>query len=335
MYRIDSGKTRFTPKKSVLRRNGILEKTNENTAATLKDLSAEPKFYNEQVFKSDEIVQAYYHFSYKFGGFHTHCHNFHELNVVIKGSGKHFIGEKAFDVSKGSVFVIPPFVNHSYTFDSDDFVVFHILFKNKFFDKYEQALRYVSGYNIFFDIEPFLRLNMSENSLLPKLTEDKFSELSPSFSLMSEYEQEADAPQQKKEFLALFIIAALCENIEYQSGNVSNGGFELYYMMKTTEFLQNNFDKKLNLTELFQQANMSRSTFLRNFKKYYGVTPSEYQTQYRIKQAKAMLSGTDKNITTIAHDCGFFDCSHFIRIFRDKTGISPLAFRNSAQKQEE
>lgn len=312
---------------------------NEENNAKKDGIAQEPKFFNEQIFKSDEIVQAYYHFSNKFGMFYVHCHNFHELNIVIKGSGKHFIGEKAFDVSEGSVFVIPPLVNHSYTFDNNDFVVFHILFKNKFFDKYEAALRYVSGYNIFFDIEPFLRLNTSENSLLPKLTEDKFSELSPSFSLMAEYEKATDAPQQKKEFLALFIIAALCENIDYPSENVNNEGFELYYLMKTTEFLQNNYDKKVNLTELLKQANMSRSTFLRNFKKYYGVTPSEYLTQYRIKQAKAMLSGTDKNITTVAHDCGFFDCSHFIRIFRDKTGVSPLSFRNSArnsaQKEEE
>ena len=48
-----------------------------------------------------------------------------------------------------------------------------------------------------------------------------------------------------------------------------------------------------------------------------------------------MLTETDKSITTIAHDCGFFDSSHFIRIFRNKLGVSPLSFRKSAPPETE
>ncbi len=292
------------------------------------------KHYNELVFDSDELIKSYYHLFDVYGEIDSHYHNFHELNVIIKGSGKHYIGEKVFDVSKGSVYVIPPFVNHGYAFDDNDFVVFHILFRNKFFDKYEQILRYVAGYNIFFDIEPYLRLKTDGNDVLLKLSEEKFTELSPSFALLDEYEKAGDASQQKKEFLALYVISAICENVNHTSEGFNDEGNELYYIMKSTEFLQSNFDKKVNTDELFKQANMSRSSFLRKFKKYYGVPPSEYLTDYRIRQAKNMLTGTDKTITTVAHDCGFFDCSHFIRTFQKKVGVSPLTFRNSASQEE-
>lgn len=297
--------------------------------------SSEKRFYNEDTFKPDALIRSYYHFFSNYGEIPMHYHNFHELNVIIRGSGKHFIGEKVFDISKGSIFIIPPFIDHGYSFDSNDFVVFHILFKNKFFDKYEQVLDYIPGYNIFFDIEPYLRMKTSVNELLLHLDDEKFAELSPFFSLLDEYEKAEDASRQKKEILALYIIASVCENVDYKSNRLYNGNDELLYIMKSTEYLQNNYDKKITTDELCEQANMSRSTFLRNFKKYYGVTPSEYLTDYRIKQAKTMLADTEKSIAVIGHDCGFFDSSHFIRIFRKKLGISPMNFRKSPPPRSE
>ena len=293
------------------------------------------RLFNDEEFKPDELIRSYYHRFSNYGEIPMHYHSFHELNVIINGSGKHFIGEKAFDISRGSIFIIPPFVNHGYSFDSNDFVVYHILFRSKFFDKYEQILDYVPGYNIFFDIEPYLRLKTSVNELLLHLDDEKFAELSPSFALLDEYENKVGTSQQKKEFLALFIIASVCENVDYESNKTREGDYGIFYIMKSTEYLQNNYDKKITTNELCEKSNMSRSTFLRNFKKYYGVTPSEYLNEYRIKQAKAMLTETDKSITTIAHDCGFFDSSHFIRIFRNKLGVSPLSFRKSAPPETE
>lgn len=291
--------------------------------------------YNEEVFKSDELIQSYYHTLLNYGEIPMHYHNFHELNVVIKGSGKHFVGEKVFDISKGSVFIIPPFIKHGYAFEGNDFVVFHILFRNKFFDKYEQILSLLQGYHIFFEIEPYLRLKENVPEQLPHFSDEKFNELSPSFSLLAQYEQTENISQQKKEFLALFVIAAICENIDYKSVSDTRQQTDLFYIMKSTEYLQNNYGEKIAIDDLRNQARMSRSTFLRVFQKYYGVTPSEYLTNYRIEQSKKLLLETDKSIAEIAINCGFFDSSHFIRIFRTKIGVSPMSFRKTPPAREE
>lgn len=292
------------------------------------------KYFNETTFKHGELIQSYYHLPANYGNIDIHTHNFYELNVVIKGSGKHFVGEKVFDISKGSIFIIPPFIKHGYSFVDKDFSVFHILFTDKFFDKYQSILNCITGYNVFFDIEPYLRLKTGESALIRNLDDDKFNELSDIFCLLDKYEKQNEASEQKKEFLVLYVITSICENIDYEANRNHGKNYELFYIMKAAEYLQDNYDKKITITKLCEIANMSRSAFLRNFKKYYDATPSDYLSDFRIKQAKNMLIGTDKSVAVIAHDCGFFDSSHFIRTFKQITGVSPFRFRSEKDDSE-
>lgn len=292
------------------------------------------KYFDETTFKPDELVQSYYHLSSDYGKIGMHCHDFYELNVVIKGTGKHYVGERVFEVSNGSVFIIPPFIKHGYSFTEENFSVFHILFTDRFFDKYQSELNGISGYNVFFDIEPYLRLKTGVPELIHSLNAEKFDELSDIFKLLDRYEKQRNSSEQKKEFLVLFVISSICENINYESTRVHGDNHELFYIMKATEYLQNNYDKKITTAELCDVTNMSRSTLFRNFRKYYDTTPTEYLTDFRIKQAENMLASTDKSIAVIAHDCGFFDSSHFIRTFKKITNLSPFKYRSAENTEE-
>jgi AraC-like DNA-binding protein len=49
----------------------------------------------------------------------------------------------------------------------------------------------------------------------------------------------------------------------------------------------------------------------------------KYVQSQRIERAKHLLRHDDANISTIAAALGFFDQSHFSRVFRKVTGISP------------
>lgn len=286
-----------------------------------------PNYFDETTFKPDELIQSYFHYSSKYGEIDMHSHNFYELNVVITGTGKHFVGEQVFDISEGSVFVIPPFLKHGYSFIDKEFCVFHTLFTDKFFDKYQFLLKNIPGYNMFFNIEPYLRLKTGVPELICRLNEEKFGELSDIFRLLDKYERSGDVAEQKKQFLILYVIASICENINYSENRIKSN-YGIFYIMKAADYLQNNYEKKITTAELCTLTNMSRSVFLKNFKNYYDATPTEYLAECRIKQAKNMLTGTDKSVAVIAHDCGFFDSSHFIRTFKKITGVSPFRFRS-------
>ncbi|WP_461213648.1 helix-turn-helix domain-containing protein [Lacticaseibacillus sp. GG6-2] len=68
------------------------------------------------------------------------------------------------------------------------------------------------------------------------------------------------------------------------------------------------------------------------FREFYGMTPLQYLTRYRIKQAKAMLlEHSNRRVQDVASDAGFTDMSHFISVFKQDTGYTPLRFRNCHQ----
>ena len=48
--------------------------------------------------------------------------------------------------------------------------------------------------------------------------------------------------------------------------------------------------------------------------------------------AQRKIMETDSSITNIANECGFSTITHFNRIFKKLTGISPLKYRNSTKE---
>ena len=74
-------------------------------------------------------------------------------------------------------------------------------------------------------------------------------------------------------------------------------------------------------------AGMSRSTFIRHFKRALRVAPSEYVQQVRLEEARTMLASTELPVKTIAARAGFASRSHFSRMFRSAFGHDPSGYR--------
>ena len=293
-------------------------------------------FRDDTVFKHGELVQAYYHSFQNYGAMDEHYHNFYELNIIIKGRGSHHMHNKIYNIQRGSTFIIPPFIHHSYTFENKDYIIFHILFHDLFFDKYNNLLKNISGFNFLFDIEPYFRLHREYENFLLSLDTNHFTALIPNFKNLDMLEKEStDNTQQKKEFLTLYILSIICENMKNFINASKENNELLFCILKSVEYIQNNYAEKITLSNLCKEVNMSRSSFLRHFKNFYNCTPIEYINDYRVKQSQILLRETDKSIVTVAQDCGFFDSSHFIRYFTKKVALTPVKYREIIRKEKQ
>ena len=85
--------------------------------------------------------------------------------------------------------------------------------------------------------------------------------------------------------------------------------------------------EKIKVQELADICFMSYATFSRYFKRVFNVSPTEYIMTLRIKNAKNLLRNTEKSISQIAQDCGFFDLSHFSHYFYEYEKTTPLKYR--------
>ena len=127
-------------------------------------------------------------------------------------------------------------------------------------------------------------------------------------------------------------LAAMYERLGYRGPARIRKPSEAKEALGAAESLRKNYQKELCLTDLLAEAHMSKSYFLRLFRRYMGTTPYNYLINFRITQAKELLVLTDHSISAIAREVGFGDASNFSTRFANATGQSPLQYRKSALK---
>lgn len=93
------------------------------------------------------------------------------------------------------------------------------------------------------------------------------------------------------------------------------------------EYIESHYSSSITLQQLSQISGMSPKYFCRYFQTIAHKTPMDYLNYYRIERACTMLCTTDSPITSIAYDCGFNDCSYFIKLFKRYKHITPKQYQ--------
>ncbi|WP_188969958.1 AraC family transcriptional regulator [Deinococcus aerolatus] len=94
-----------------------------------------------------------------------------------------------------------------------------------------------------------------------------------------------------------------------------------------TARIETGYAAPLTVPDLARAAGLSVSTFERQVRRVYGLTPSQLLTRTRIEAATALLARTELLVAQIAVDCGYFDHSAFARAFKGAVGLTPSGFR--------
>lgn len=263
------------------------------------------KFSSKNLFNSDgpNYVHAYLHADYDC---RMHTHDFFEINIVMRGSGEHYIEESVVPTKMGDVFIIPPEIKHCY-YSQGKIDVFHILLKTEFVEKYEEELNGLSGYKLLFDIEPYIRSSSGKTCNL-HLEFDELVEIESELDKIIRAESEKQYTYQT--ILTLFVIATLSHKIKNSLDKEKNGRLWSADIAQVMELISNDISEKLTLKSLSSSANISKSTLNRMFKSILGISPMEYVNKRRIELAKSYLKEGKLSKSEIAQACGFYDSAH-------------------------
>ncbi len=264
----------------------------------IKNYWHEDEFFRKHPFHWAEIQ---YKTAYQIG---MHSHQFLEINIVTGGSGCHYIEQRKIPVKRGDVFVIPADVHHGY-FCGFQLAVNHILIKKQFFMQYRQELNQLPGYQALFEIEPHLRRLSTEKFYL-HLSHEELNDLQKEFEKM--YQAGEEGLYAYRNIVLLNLISNLCLKMNRQYNALRQK--QNYNLLDIIEYIQNNLEQKMTIEGLAGMVAMSRSTFNRQFRKMFQISPNEYIINCRTSKAIALIGEQSLSKSEIAQICGFYDTSH-------------------------
>lgn len=103
---------------------------------------------------------------------------------------------------------------------------------------------------------------------------------------------------------------------------------EWYGRFETTAaWINAHYSEPISVPDLARMSHCSLSQFNRQFKRFFKMTPIAYIHLMRVNAARELLEHSTQLIADIAQTVGFYDQSHFIRIFKHFRGVTPHQYR--------
>ena len=238
-------------------------------------------------------------------GFGTHG----QITLCVSGEGTFTdTNGRMYEIKKGDIFFFAPENPHSYTPTKKPWMVKYIVF---------------SG-NLLKDIFDNLALPGSGACL------EENGDLSRARRLVYDIFDAYNSGRKSRHVTAsAYLYSLLVELSKHRSKENRERDEIISRLLPAIQYINANFDDKLLSSEqIAENAEISHAHMCRLFKSAFDISPHDYIIYKRITNSKHLLKARkDLNVQTISDMCGFNSSGYFIKVFKAKTGMTPLEYR--------
>lgn len=236
----------------------------------------------------------------------SHFHEFYELYYLESGQRYHLIQDQLYHITPGQFIIFAPYIMH-HSYGEKDIPFKRLLV---YFRKEELASSSLSD-------------ALEKGSGVYKLPSKAGHDVC---RLLNQILEEQASPEPyRREFLQALLNSAVVITLRHKQEPVS-------YARKnrTTEvisYIHQHYQEDISLETLSSLFYISPYHLCREFKRFTNSTIIQYINTTRILNAQRLFLETDKNITEISRETGFSNITHFGRVFKSVTGMTPTANR--------
>lgn len=130
------------------------------------------------------------------------------------------------------------------------------------------------------------------------------------------------------------LVALLTELLLESKGRDRDPSAAPAYILQLKATLEREYAASHSLDTMAAAHAVNKYHLARTFKRHIGFSPLEYLINTRITRAKELLQYGTLPVADIARAVGVDNASHFINLFKSRTGLTPLAFRNRWKQPE-
>jgi AraC-like DNA-binding protein len=253
-----------------------------------------------------------------------HLHKKYEIYYLLEGTRKYFIEDSVYLVNAGNIVIIDKDeVHKTGAVENAPHTRFVLNFNPEYIGP---ILDSVNGCDLlsFFSMGiKVLAISMKEQGLFENI-------LQRMYNLVGNGTPDAEI-MRKALLTELLVCLKECVGAQ-QNENVSCKKLNNKTIDKISDYITSNYREALSLNQIASQFFISPCYLSHLFKKTTNLTIVEYINSVRIRVAKNYLETTDMNITEIAEQAGFSTSSHFSRMFKLGSGLSPNQYRKYYHK---
>ncbi len=273
------------------------------------------KPFTQHLPETDTESFRYRHFHRDSFEFVWHHHPEYELTLIIKGSGRRFVGDNISDFKNGDLILAGPNLPHTW-YSNKKVETIVVQFKESFLGKDFLSLPEMRKLKILF-----------ENSTYGLFFEEVVSK-----KIKKKLLQLEKTPPIKKVINLLEILEILSSTKNFAKLSTKNSKTivndnKQNRIEPICNYINDNYMRKITLDEISNIASMTPNSFCRFFKKATDKSFTEYVNDLRIGTASILLIETDLPISQVCYNAGFMNLSNFNRAFAKAKKRTPREYR--------
>lgn len=236
----------------------------------------------------------------------SHSHPYFEIYYLEEGQRYHWVGDKVYHLTAPALIIFPPHVlHHSYGGPDVRFKRVVIYFSPQLAGSELACARLRGEVSVYqFDSHARGRVDVLVKALL---------------------ESENSIDEFGETYRQALVLQLLVELIRHGTADISP--YRSDQLGQIISYLHDRHDQPITLDALSERFMVSKYHLCREFKKATGRTLISYLNDVRVGHASRLLQETEESVTDISRQVGFANLSHFNRVFREHTGMSPTAYR--------
>lgn len=252
-----------------------------------------------------------------------HCHDEYELQLIVAGQGRAFVGDYVGPFEPGHLVLTGPRLPHNWI--STDLPPNGLGVRSLVIQFREEPLR--EGMQAIRELEevgPLLERARHgvEFFGVSDSVRDRFHRIKHSHGL-----------ERFAEFIGLLCQLRRCEDYRLLSSEPVIGtgaGHAPATISRVIEYVNEHYPEPMPVAQVAARINMSESRFSRWFSKLTDSTFTAFVNRVRIHKACELLMHSESQISSICYAVGFNNVANFNRRFRDVKGITPREFRRQS-----
>ncbi|HYD61109.1 MAG TPA: helix-turn-helix domain-containing protein [Noviherbaspirillum sp.] len=103
-------------------------------------------------------------------------------------------------------------------------------------------------------------------------------------------------------------------------------------ILKIQIWMERRIADNILMEQVADEFGLSMRNFIRRFKEATSQTPIQYLQNLRIEKAKLLLESSQESFDRITQRVGYEDSNSFRRLFRERVGLSPSAYRKRFER---